>query len=246
MSTESNIRTRVTLRYLDETVQTLPLRDLTLDRIDDWAPARAFRWHQGQRHFPGFYWSCTSGGHVGYESRHERDCLIVADFDPEVVDIKSQPFLVEMRTGDVVLKNVTDFLFVHRNAAPSLVNVKTSEAMGSAKVREVFTTLERAIAERGWSAIVWTGEDPTYMINLRFLSGFRQRDRIDDDALAAVKACAAPGMSLRAVESAAVDEVPGDQIRPALLHALWARALAVDLTAPLEMSQEVTTCRTCS
>ena len=45
---------------------------------------RDFSWHHKQTHFPGFYWSCTTGDHVGYESRPERDCLIMATSIPSV------------------------------------------------------------------------------------------------------------------------------------------------------------------
>ncbi len=47
-------------------------------------PWRTFRWHKGQRHYPGFYWSSTERAHVIYESRLELTRLLFADFDPTV------------------------------------------------------------------------------------------------------------------------------------------------------------------
>jgi hypothetical protein len=32
-------------------------------------PWRVFRWHRGQAHYSGWYWSATMGRHVVYESR---------------------------------------------------------------------------------------------------------------------------------------------------------------------------------
>jgi hypothetical protein len=37
-------------------------------------PWRTFRWHKGQRHYSGVYWSATMRGHVIYESRLEARC----------------------------------------------------------------------------------------------------------------------------------------------------------------------------
>jgi hypothetical protein len=34
-------------------------------------PWRVFRWHRGQAHYSGWYWSATMGRHVVYESRLE-------------------------------------------------------------------------------------------------------------------------------------------------------------------------------
>lgn len=54
-------------------------------------PVRTFPSHKRQRHFPGLWWSSTTGRHVGYESWLERDHLMLLDFDPMVVGIASQP-----------------------------------------------------------------------------------------------------------------------------------------------------------
>src|SRR5215472_6307045 len=53
---------------------------------------RLFRWAAGQRHFPGWWWSATTGRHVGYESWLERDHAMMLDFDPQVTAFSSQPF----------------------------------------------------------------------------------------------------------------------------------------------------------
>ncbi|MFF3165394.1 TnsA-like heteromeric transposase endonuclease subunit [Streptomyces sp. NPDC003273] len=69
-----------------------PLGDCATARFDDAVPVRPFRWPTGGRHFPGWYWSATSGQHIGFESWLERDHLVLMDFDPAVVQIASQPF----------------------------------------------------------------------------------------------------------------------------------------------------------
>jgi hypothetical protein len=39
-------------------------------------PVRRFPSRQGQRHLSGWWWSATTGGHVGFESWLERDWLL--------------------------------------------------------------------------------------------------------------------------------------------------------------------------
>jgi hypothetical protein len=41
--------------------------------------------YNGQRNFPGLWWSATMGRHVGFESWLERDHAMLLDFDPRVV-----------------------------------------------------------------------------------------------------------------------------------------------------------------
>jgi hypothetical protein len=46
-----------------------PLRQVTASQIVTAAPWRTARNARGQEHYPGYYWSTTTGGHVIYESR---------------------------------------------------------------------------------------------------------------------------------------------------------------------------------
>ena len=54
-------------------------------------PVRRVRSYAGQRHYSGLYWASTTGSHVGYEGRLELDRLMLADFDPEVEWMATQP-----------------------------------------------------------------------------------------------------------------------------------------------------------
>lgn len=62
-------------------------------------PWRVFRWHRGQAHYSGWYWSATMAGHVVYESRMELARLLLADFDCQVEAIAAQRFLVAGPAG---------------------------------------------------------------------------------------------------------------------------------------------------
>jgi len=56
------------------------------------SPVRSFGSFQGQRSFQGSWWFATTGEHVGFESRAERDAVMLLDFDPDVIAVSSQPF----------------------------------------------------------------------------------------------------------------------------------------------------------
>jgi hypothetical protein len=46
-----------------------PLARLRADEVISAVPWRRVRSARGQAHYPGWYWSATTGGHVVYESR---------------------------------------------------------------------------------------------------------------------------------------------------------------------------------
>jgi hypothetical protein len=50
-------------------------------QAEPWRTARVAR---GQTHYPGYFWSVTTGAHVIYESRLELARLLLADFDSDV------------------------------------------------------------------------------------------------------------------------------------------------------------------
>jgi hypothetical protein len=50
-------------------------------------PVRPIRSFAGQKHYPGLFWSVTTGTHLKYESLLERNRFLLADFDLEVAGI---------------------------------------------------------------------------------------------------------------------------------------------------------------
>ena len=71
-------------------------------------PVRDIPSHAGQRHYPGLFWSATTRGHVWYESLLELDRLWLADFDPEVEWIASQPVWLVGLDGTTRRRHVPD------------------------------------------------------------------------------------------------------------------------------------------
>ena len=59
----------------DGTRRREPLAACVTARLEDALPVRPFQWTKGASHFPGSWWSSTTGDHVGFESWLERDTL---------------------------------------------------------------------------------------------------------------------------------------------------------------------------
>jgi hypothetical protein len=114
----------VSVRLGDGTVTERPLRQVTSGRVVSGAPWRTARSTRGQVHYPGFYWSATTGAHVSYESRLELARLLLADFDPDVTAIAAQPFLstfggdsgITVLSGTRFAGTATSRMIDHRHA----------------------------------------------------------------------------------------------------------------------------------
>jgi hypothetical protein len=59
----------VSFRLADGTEVHRPFRQVSTGLAADAVPWRTARSAQGQTHYPGYYWSATTGTHVIYESR---------------------------------------------------------------------------------------------------------------------------------------------------------------------------------
>ena len=148
----------------------MPLAELTAAAVLSAVPWRSVRSHRGQRHLPGWYWSATTGGHLVYESRLELARLLLADFDPEVVGIAAQLFLVK----DADRRHVPDFLLCRVDGSVLIVNVKPAEQLDVVRVADALAWAGCVFSERGWEHEVWSGADAQLLANVRFLAGYRR------------------------------------------------------------------------
>ena len=74
------------------------------------------------------------GDLVGYESLLERDRLMLADFDRDVVAVASQPFGVSGRDADVLRRHVPDYLLLRRDGSADVVDVKPARMVDKPEV----------------------------------------------------------------------------------------------------------------
>jgi hypothetical protein len=194
-------------------------------------PVRSFPFYRGQRNYPGWLWTATTRSLVTYESLLERDRLWLADFDPTVRWIASQPFWLSGGDGSTSRRHVPDFLLEHVDGSYTVVDVKPEDLLTTPEVIAVFDWTARLCSARGWRYEVWSGEDPIRLRNLRFLAAGRRLDWVDHDALVKVAAAGAPGMTLAQVQESA--GVAGATARAALLSLLWFGHWTTDMSRPL-------------
>ncbi|TGD36783.1 TnsA-like heteromeric transposase endonuclease subunit [Brevibacterium aurantiacum] len=137
-------------------------------------PVRSPRSYARQRHYPGLFWSATTGGHIPYESRLELDRLWVADFDPRVAWISGQPMWLSGRDGNAIRRHVPDFLLTAPDGRLTVVDVKPAEFVSRPKVAVVFAWTRQVCEAAGWRYEVWSGEDPRRLANIKALGATRR------------------------------------------------------------------------
>ncbi len=201
------------------------------------APWRTFRWRAGQVHYSGTYWCATTRDHVIYESRLELSRLLFADYDQTVLHVIAQPFLLRAKVKRRRRRHVPDYL-LFTDGIPTVVDVKPVDKLSTETVRFTLDWTRELVEQRGWLYEVWTEPDDLSLRNLRFLSGFRNPDRFDDALLKTIVQQSSSHESLGQLLDRDVGEPP-PRVRAAVLHLVWNRILAVDVSQPLSRSSTV-------
>ena len=222
----------VEVRYLDATgswsAETLGKVDGS--RLVRGEPVRRFPTYKGQRNYPGLLWCATTEALVGYESLLERDRLWLADFDPEVRWVASQPFWLSGRDGSTLRRHAPDFL-LQTTTGYTVVDVKPKLLLEEPGVAEVLAWTGRLCAAKGWGYEVWSGADPVLLRNVRFLATARRSLLVDETAVAKLAAHLQPGMTVAEVEAGVA--LDATAARAAVLALLWRGRWVTDLARPL-------------
>jgi hypothetical protein len=177
--------------------------------------------------WPGYWWSVTTGRHVGYESWAERDVAMMLDFDPSVIAFSSQPFWLYWPGDKGQRRHAPDFFARLADGGGVVVDVRPDDRIDDSAV-EAFAATAQACAEVGWEFRRTGGPPAVLAANVRWLAGYRhprcQRVQVAE-GLSRVF-----GQPTRLLAGA--HEV-GDPIAvlPVLFHLLWRRDLHTDLTA---------------
>jgi hypothetical protein len=200
-------------------------------------PIRSFPSRQGQRNFPGLWWSATTGEHVGFESWLEREHVMMLDFDPAMVAFSSQPFWLLWHDGKRPRRHAPDFFARQEDGSGLVMDVRADDQIPDADA-EAFEATARACASVGWAYRRVGNPDPVLAGNVRWLAGYRHPRCADDQASAQLmNAFSKPAGLLDGVRAV------GDTIAllPVAFHLLWTRALHADLaSAPLSRTTLVT------
>ncbi len=139
-------------------------------RFESTLPVRSFFASPGKRNYEGSWWSSTVRAHVGFESLLEREFLMVADHDRDVVGIASQPFaLLWPKDTEGARGHVPDFFVRLSDGRARVVDVRHPDRLASAKRQ--FELTREFCGQIGWEYKVFTGLVEPFASNLRWLSG---------------------------------------------------------------------------
>ncbi|MFE1646204.1 TnsA-like heteromeric transposase endonuclease subunit [Microbacterium sp. P01] len=225
---------RYTLRTNDQKLVGGVLGELDARDVFSAEPRRTFRWHRGQRHYPGRYWAATMGSFVGYESRLELSALLLEDFDPRVVRIASQPFeLIAERAGRPG-SHVADFMVEYSDSSFAVIDVKPAQRLEKPEIADALGWAGDIIQSRGWKYRIVSEPDPVLLSNIRFLAGYRRSSQFEERDIRAVETAAHGARTLGEAfrrGSAAVGD--SAYARTVVLHLLWNHVRSCDLTQPL-------------
>ncbi|WP_330239582.1 TnsA-like heteromeric transposase endonuclease subunit [Streptomyces sp. NBC_00525] len=201
------------------------------DLLQSACPWRTFRWHKGQKHYSGTYWSATMRDHVIYESRLELSRLLFADFDPAVRGIVAQPFFLKTVLEGKVRRHIPDYLLLTEQV-PVVVDVKPLHRLSKPEVALTFDWTRQVVESRGWRYEVWSEPPAVELENIRFLAGYRRDWLFSPEILEELRGVELDGISLKQAARCLPDR-PGPQARSAIHHLLWTQSLVTDLNRPL-------------
>ncbi|WP_218951867.1 TnsA-like heteromeric transposase endonuclease subunit [Amycolatopsis anabasis] len=220
-------------RSAKDTELVCPWVDVDVGLLSSAVPWRTFRWHKGQKHYSGSFWSATENDLVIYESRLELARLLFADFDVSVRRIIAQPFLLRADVDGGLHKHIPDYLLL-TDAGPVVVDVKPQHRVAKPENAFTFAWTKRAVESRGWRYEVWSEPPQAELENIRFLAGYRRAWLVDQEVLDELCATDLVGATL-GTAFRALPKRPKALVRSAVLHLLWQQHFTVDLTRPLSL-----------
>lgn len=204
-------------------------------------PARSVPSWKGKNVYEGDYWAATTRGFVHHESFLEREYAMAADFDPSILGLSWQPFILKWPKGTKGHRgHVPDYFCRLDNGDGLVVDVKRPDKVEASA--QQFAMTREVCQQVGWRYEVFTGLPEPRLSNVTFLSGFRQ-DRYSPgpENVSSLLEAFTPGTSLEAGVRRAVRATGRSRavVHGNVLHLLWHGALAVDLDAPLDLSSTV-------
>ncbi len=232
-------RSRFELEFVeaDDGRRRAPLTACWRVAFEDALPVRSFPSYRGQRNFPGWWWSSTTGRHVGHESWLERDHAMLLDFDPDVVGFASQPFWLHWSGERGNARHAPDFFARRGDGTGVVLDVRADDRV-KPEDAEAFAVMARACEVVGWSFQRVGTVAPVLAANVRWLSRYRHPrcGRREDVAGRLLEVFATPRRLLDGAVAVADTLV----VLPVLYHLLWRRVLVADLvSAPLGSSSVV-------
>ena len=196
-------------------------------------PVRSAPSYKGQKNYTGEWWCATTTSLIAFESWTERDFLISADYDREVVGISVQPFTFRYRSCKKwkARDHTPDVFLRLRDGGARVVDVRPDHLVDD-DAAESFAATRTLCSRIGWQ-YRQVGDLPKILsANLRWLAGYRNA-RVRNETFAT-----RIGEALQHVGSVSVGDLVdmvGQRILvlPTLYHLMWTQELDVDISTSL-------------
>lgn len=198
-------------------------------RFEDCRPSRAFPVYRGQKNFTGWWWTATTGTHVGYESWLERAVLIGLDFDPDVVGISSQPFWLHWFDGKRPRRHAPDYFVRRADGSAGVIDVRADDRI-EARDAGAFAAMAEACTRASWDFERVGCPSAVWEANLRWLAGYRHPRCMQPEVAGRLwDAFVSPRPLFAGAEAAGCRLA----VLPVLFHLLWRHLLVADLESAL-------------
>lgn len=217
-----------------------PLSELRPADLSGVYPAREGANYKGRLPTSGAYWSSTMRDLVFYESRLERETLLAADFDPDVVEIIAQPFRMRAFVDGKQRMHTPDYALLRAGGIIEVVNCKPSAHLTRPKVLELHAWVGAALRQAGVRHRVASELPPARMANLASLAHLRNPRWSSGLPLEVVAAAAgATPITIGELAYSLRAEIPGPTVRLTLRALLWQGVLETDLDELLSSNSVV-------
>ncbi|WP_131922742.1 MULTISPECIES: hypothetical protein [unclassified Curtobacterium] len=170
---------------------------------------------------------------IGAESfNYESRFLLVAEFDPDIIAVASQPFKLRAK-GRPCHGHVPDYLVIRRGRPAGAVDVRPEGRIDD-NSQEVFDDTASAVAAAGWEHCVWTELTGAVFDNLSWLSRARSRRSVHLPTAQLAVRLLDSDCYVTLEEKLLDRHAPPLFVRPAIDHAIWTGQIRIDMTAPLD------------
>ncbi|MFD7191106.1 TnsA-like heteromeric transposase endonuclease subunit [Streptomyces sp. NPDC059914] len=191
-----------------------------------WVPLR----HRSERSIVTYWWSATTGRHVGCRSLERLSVAMLLDFHPNVTEFSAWTARLEWRERSRIRRFVPDFFARTAAGATVVIACLPSSGASSRWVRQQ-EVLRQACAEADWQLGSPRLPQPAALANLRWVSRYRH-PRYGEAAVegALLEVFQEPTCLGEGIQAAGV---PRLLALPRLYHLMWRRELTMDWGVPL-------------
>jgi hypothetical protein len=215
-----------------EPVAQIPVDELWSAPFEKCAPVRKASTYKGQKNFTGEWWCSTTESHISFESWVERDFLIAADFDPDIIGISVQPFTFRFVSAAGKQRQHTPDVFLRTRSGDGVVVDVRPDRLVDGDAREAFGSTIALCGRTGWTYRRVGDQPPIRAANLRWLAGYRNPRNRRQDVVTNLSSLLAHNPKTIGAAALAAGELL--LVLPTLYHLLWTHKIDVDVdSAPI-------------